>query len=158
MSFAGEQMRSRAALVVLSVFFWSCSKELYTTKQVNENYEQTRAIAGKLFASFSQQTFIGPKQLDSLGLSEADIRFLKDKLKCPYVQLIYSGKLLAFFPADSVVIFTRTGLNILGNEQDVIVDMRQPVRDSIPVPTGQFDKYYRIRKGMYYVKTAMPAF
>lgn len=143
-------------LIAMGVFFLSCSKQSYTTK-VNENYAQLDAIAGKLFDGFSVQTFIGPKQLDSLGLSDADVRFLKHQLKCPYVQLIYSGKLLAFFPADSVVIFTRTGMNILGNEQDIIVDMRRPVRDSIQVPTGQFDKYYKIRKGMYYVKAAMPA-
>ena len=138
------------------LFFFSCSRESYTTK-VNKNYAQLDAIAGKLFGGFTTQTFIGPKQLDSLGLSDADVRFLKYQLNCPYVQLIYSGKLLAFFPADSVVIFTRTGLNILGNEQDIIVDMRRPVRDSIQVPTGQFEKYYRIRKGIYYVKAAMPA-
>jgi len=139
-----------------AVCFLSCSKESYTTR-VNEHYAQLDAIAGKLFGGFTVQTFIGPRQLDSLGLSDADVRFLKYQLKCPYVQLIYSGKLLAFFPADSVVIFTRTGLNILGNEQDIIVDMRRPVRDSIQVPTGQFEKYYRIRKGIYYVKAAMPA-
>ncbi|HEV2482063.1 MAG TPA: hypothetical protein VGS79_20500 [Puia sp.] len=150
-------MKLPVALVLLTIFFLSCSKELYTAKQVNENHGQIDAIAGKLFATFTEQTFIGPKQLDSLGLSDADIRLLKYKIKCPYVQLIYSGKLLAVFPADSIVIFTRSGLNILGNEQDIIVDMRRPVRDSIQVPTGQFDKYYRIRKGIYYVKTAMPA-
>jgi hypothetical protein len=142
--------------IALGFLFLSCSKESYTAK-VNENYAQLDAIASRLFGAFTQQTFIGPKQLDSVGLSVADIRFLKDKIKCPYVQLIYSGKLLAFFPADSVVIFTRTGLNILGNEQDIIVDMKRPVRDSIQVPTEQFDKFYKIRKGIYYVKTAMPA-
>ena len=150
-------MKMTVALL-LGLFFLSCSKESYTTREVTENYGQLDAIAGRLFAAFSEQTFIGPKQLDSLGLSDADIRFLKSKIKCPYVQLVYSGKLLAFFPADSVVIFTRTGLNILGNEQDIVVDMKRPVRDSIQVPTGQFDKYYRVRKGVYYVKTSMPAF
>ncbi len=149
-------MKFSIAVGALALFFLSCSKESYTTR-VNENYAQLDAIASRLFATFTRQTFIGPKQLDTLGLSEKDIRFLKNQLKCPYVQLIYSGKLLAFFPADSIVIFTRTGLNILGNEQDIIVDMKRPVRDSIQVPTGQFDKYYRIRKGIYYVKAAMPA-
>jgi hypothetical protein len=151
-------MKLPVALAMLTIFLFSCSKELYTTKQVNQNYVQIDGIAHRLFALFSDQTFLGPKQLDSLGLSDADIRFLKDKLKCPYVQLNYSGKILAFFPADSVVIFTRAGLNILGNEHDVIVDMKRHVRDSIQVPTGQFDKYYQIRKGMYYVKAAMPPF
>ena len=149
-------MKSIVPVVILAVFFLSCSEVSHTVKEANENYLQLEAISKRLFSEFSQLTFITPKQLDSLGLSDSDIRLLRYTLKCPYAQIVYHEKKLVFFPADSVVIFTRAGLNILGSEQDIVVDMKQTIRDSIPIPASQFTKYYPIKKGMYYFQGPMP--
>lgn len=149
-------MRSFSPVIIFTVFLLSCSGASHTVREANDNYVQLEAIAKRLFSQFSQLTFITPSQLDSLGFSEGDIRLLTYTLKCPYAQIVYHEKKLVFFPADSVVIFTRTGLNILGSEQDIVVDMRQTIRDSIPIPADKYIKYYPIRKGMYYFKAPMP--
>jgi hypothetical protein len=149
-------MRPFPPVAIFAVFLLSCSGASHTVKEANDNHMQLEAISKRLFSQFSQLTFITPNQLDSLGLSDSDIRFLRYTLKCPYAQIVYHEKKLVFFPADSVVIFTRTGLNILGSEQDIVIDMRQTIRDSIPIPAGQYTKYYPIRKGMYYFKGPMP--
>ena len=151
-------MKPCIPVVLFAVLLLSCSSASHMAKEADQNYLQLEAISKRLFSEFSQLTFVTPSQLDSLGLSDSDIRFLRYTLKCPYAQIVYHEKKLVFFPADSVVIFTRTGLNILGSEQDIVVDMKQTIRDSIPVPAGQFTKYYPIRKGMYYFKAPMPEF
>lgn len=149
-------MKPSIPVALFAVFLLSCSSASHMATAADQNYLQLEAISKRLFSKFSQLAFVTPNQLDSLGLSDSDIRLLKYTLKCPYAQIAYHEKKFVFFPADSVVIFTRAGFNILGSEQDIVVDMKQTIRDSIPIPAGQFTKYYPIRKGMYYFKGPMP--
>jgi hypothetical protein len=148
-------MKCIIIILILSIST-SCSREIYTVKKAIKNVKKTESIAEKLFKQFNEETYLVPSQLSS-RLNENDIRFLKKKLKCPYVHITYYENNSTFFKADSVVIFTRTGIPIFGKQHNIILDMRKRKRDSIAVKE-KYSKYYKVLNGMYYVQDMMPGY
>jgi hypothetical protein len=143
--------------ILIFVFgFASCSKEVYTVKKAKKNIAKTELIAKKLFNQFSQETFLKPSELSG-KLNESEIEFLTRKLKCPYVHVTYGENNPAFFKADSVVMFTRTGMPVFGKQHNIIFDMRKNIRDSIVVDRNYL-KYYKVVSGVFYVQDLMPGF
>ncbi len=133
----------------------SCSKEFVTTRRSVKHHDRLEIIAKNLYSKYSKETFIVPKDFDTLTLSKRDKRLLKRQIKCPYIHIIYSGNNARFFQADSVVLFTRTGFPLLGKQHNIIIDMKKIKRDSIAVD-DKYLKYYKLTNGVYYIQDDMP--
>lgn len=71
------------------------------------------------------------------------------------MQIIYNDHKPRFLNTDSVVIFTRTGLPVIGYEYNIVIDMRKNLRDSILLDRN-YIKYYKLNNGMYYIQDYMP--
>ena len=145
------------SVMVVFLLASSCSKELFTVRKAKKYQQQLRQLSQKLFLRFDKETFISPRQFDSLQLSKSDKKLLLDRVKCPYIQIIYNDRHSRFIQTDSVVLFTRTGFPIIGSEHDIMLDMRKNIRDSIPADRN-FIRYYKIGNGIYYIKDYMPEF
>ena len=145
-------------LVILSfILFTSCSKEVFTVSRAKKYQKQLRTLSTILFARFNKETFINAHQYDSLQFSESDKRLLVKLVKCPFIQIIYNDRFPRFIQTDSVILFTRAGLPIIGSEHDIMIDMRRNIRDSIPAARN-YIKYYKIANGIYYIQDYMPEF
>ncbi len=90
---------------------------------------------------------------DSVGSKYRN--FLR-KLGTPWIQVNFnSGE--HFITADSVVLFTRTGIPILGNEHDILYDFKTTPRQEF-ISRGSFEKCYKLSNRIFYIKAGMPVF
>ena len=55
------------------------------------------------------------------------------------------------------MLFTRTGLPIIGFERNIVVDMRKDITKPFD-PGREYNKFEKIGERMYYIKMRMPEF
>lgn len=113
-------------------------------------------MAGQLITEYqhhpNREVFLGVQ--DSLDPKYRS--FLKNKLKTPWVHIIYE-RAQGFIDTDSVIIFTKTGLPILGTQHNILVDFKTMPRTDF-TSCGSCDKVIRIADRVFYLQAPMPAF
>lgn len=80
-------------------------------------------------------------------------------LRTPFVQVTYDHdqSRSVFLEADSVVLFTKTGILIIGYERNIVVDLRKDIGPGLK-PKVKYNRFFRIGERMYFIKENMPAF
>ena len=146
-------MKCIAPLILLLIGSASCSKERHITRQTLKRQEAVMALAKKIFGHYSQHTDLTSDNLDTLGfISDAEFGLLRDKLKCSDVEVVHVGGPTFNVPVDSLVIFTRSGFPL--KQYNIMVDVRQNPRDSVPMPVDA-NRHYRIAVGIYYFESEL---
>lgn len=143
--------------LLLCLFFMvSCNIENRTIHKTLKHKQALIETTGQLILQYKNH---GKKEI-FLGVNDSMDRryanFLDKKLNLPWVHIIYDSADF-FINTDSVVLFTRTGLPIIGNQHNILVDYKQVPRDSFN-GCGSCSIIKKIGERLFYLKAAMPAF
>jgi len=142
-------------LASFSFFLAACSHEKRIIKKALRDQEMIKETAMYFIAKYSHK---GSSQVYLNVNDSVDEKYkvFLQKLQTPWVQVNYNPG-LGFIEADSVVLFTRAGIPIIGNEHDILYDFKTESRASF-TKAGNFQKCYKIADRIFYIKAAMPEF
>jgi hypothetical protein len=140
---------------LLLLLLTGCSYERKITRKINKsrNELQVRTIAKQIFEEYSNR---GQNEFFLSRYDSLDKKYfpLLRKLRTPWVHIIY-GPAQGFIDTDSVVLFTKTGLPILGYEHDILIDLKTMPRDSFD-NCGNFTRIKKLKERIFYIKAEMP--
>jgi len=148
-------MKKKLAIITLVLFF-AISYHLWSNLKWKGEYykDDIILIAKELFAKFDgTEVFLNKPEIKK-QLSNQQQNLLLKKLNTPFVQVTYSNSESTFIYADSVVLFTKTGFPIGGNEQNILIDMRYNANRPI-IPGREYKIFERLSDRVYYIKTGM---
>ncbi len=100
---------------------------------------------------YDKETLLNKYQIEDKKVK----KFLTKKLKTPIVHIVYDYANY-FIDADSVIMFTKTGLPYIGYEHNVLVDFKIIPRSSFQ--GGRIDSVKKISERKFYLRAPMPAF
>ena len=145
----------KISLLFLSIWFLSCNTEKSIVKKTLKHKEQLFTVSGELILAYqnsSNEIFLGVT--DSLDTKYCN--FLGNKLKLPWVHIVY-GQANTFIDTDSVIMFTRSGLPVIGSQHDILIDFKQIPRSDFLKACGSCEIVKKIGDRMFYLKSPMPS-
>lgn len=146
----------KAGLLLLSIVIFSCNLEKHTIHRAQKHRDRLMQIAAGLIEQHKNDTaneiFLGAEGT----LDRATARFLQRKVKTIWVHIIY-GPAKGFIDTDSVIIFTRNGIPLLGMQHNILIDYKTVPRNQFN-SCGSCTKALRIGERMFYLAAPMPPF
>lgn len=140
---------------LLLVTATGCSIEKTTIKRTLRHQEELYKITGELVTEYQHH----PRREVFLGINDSlpsiYHKFIGGKLKLSWVHIIYE-EAKGFIDTDSVILFTRTGIPISGNEHDILVDFKTTPRNDFS-SAGSYSIIRKIADRIFYIKAPMPA-